>query len=60
VASLFADNPNEFCSSFQVGHTQFNDGVIAAFRAIIDGDTVIPIPCMMTHLLQLHTCSICF
>ena len=40
---------NEFCSSSQVGHTPFNDQVIAAFHAIIDDDTVIP--GMMTPLL---------
>lgn len=33
---------NEFCSSSQVGHTPFNDQVIAAFHAIIESDDVIP------------------
>ena len=33
---------NEFCPSSQVGHMPFDDKVIAAFRAIIDGDTAIP------------------
>ena len=42
VALSFADNSNEFFSSSQVGYTPFDDKVIAAFRAIIDGDAEIP------------------
>lgn len=49
-------NVNEFYSSSQVGHTPFDDKVIAAIHAIIDGDTQAVVPCMMTTFLAL-VCS---
>lgn len=38
---------NGFCSSCQVGHTPFNDQVIATIHGLIDGDAMIETPGML-------------